>query len=54
MDAGLLAMERSKLRLGFRLMGQTTPYHGYLGPRTLGKQRSRLGLDSWSLAINAA
>ncbi len=32
--------------------GQTAPYRGCLGPRTLGEQRCRLDLGSRSLAIN--
>ena len=51
MDTRLLAMVRKGLRLGVWLLGQTAPYHGCLGPRTLGKQRRRLGLGSRSLEI---
>ena len=53
MDAWLLAMERRNLRLGVWLLGQATTYHGCLGPRTLGKQRRRLGLGSGPLTIVA-
>ena len=52
MDTRLLAMVRKGLRLGLWLLGQTAPYHGCLGPRTLGEQRCRLGLGPRSLAIN--
>ena len=53
MDARLLAVVRKGIRLGVWLLDQTAPYHGCLGPRTLGEQRCRLGLDSRSLEINA-
>ena len=54
MDAGLLALEWRDLRLGVWRLGQTAPYHGCLGPWTLGAPRRRLDLHRWSLAINAA
>jgi len=37
LDARLLAMEWGKLCLGVWRVGQTTPYHGCLGPGTLGE-----------------
>jgi len=52
LDTRLLAMVRKGLRLGVWLLGQAAPYHGCLGPRTLGEQRCRLDLGSRSLEIN--
>ena len=53
LDARLLAMVGTGLCMGVGLLGQTTTYHGCLGPRTLGEQRRRLGLGSRPLAITS-
>jgi len=52
LDAGLLALVRSRLRLGFRLMGEAASSRCGVGTRALGASAPRLGLDFRSLAIS--
>ena len=53
LDNRLLAMDRSRLRLGTWNVGRPPKASRTLGGRPLGASSRRLGLDCWPLAVTA-